>query len=93
MQLSAPTPRKHRVLMSFSYREVWYVVFWNNNRMRTPLPRKARFTTDEALIEFTRRAGGIRMQEDRQILEMMIQHRSSEIPLILTDDQYSKLNR
>jgi hypothetical protein len=26
--------------------------------MRTPLPRKGRFTTDEALIEFTRGTSG-----------------------------------
>jgi hypothetical protein len=58
--------------------------------MRTPLPRKARFTTDEALIELTRRAGGIRMQEDRQILDLMVQHRSGEIPLVLTDEQYKQ---
>jgi hypothetical protein len=35
----------------------WVVVFWNEDRMRTPLPRKARFTNDESMIKFARRAG------------------------------------
>jgi hypothetical protein len=92
MQPGAPQPRKHRVLMSFSYRDVWWVVFWDNDRMRTPLPRKARFTTDEAMVEFIRRAGGMRTLEDRNILEMMMrQHKSGEINLELTDEQYRKL--
>jgi hypothetical protein len=92
MQLSAPQPRKHRVLMSFGYEEVWSVVFWDNDRRRTPLPRKARFTSDEAMVEFIRRAGGTRTLEDRNILEMMMQrHRSGEITLELTEEQYAKL--
>jgi hypothetical protein len=49
--------------------------------MRTPLPRRARFNSDEALIEFARRAGGIKMSEDRQILDMMIQRKTGEIIL------------
>ena len=93
MQLGAPQPRKHRVLMSFGYREVWWVVFWDNDRMRTPLPRQARFTTDEAMVEFIRRAGGTRTLEDRNILEMMIQRKTGEINLELTDEQYDKLRR
>jgi hypothetical protein len=60
---------------------------------RTPLPRKARFITDEAMVEFTRRAGGPRTLEDRNILAMMIQNKSGEITLELTDEQYDKLRR
>jgi hypothetical protein len=56
--------------------------------MGTALPRRARFTTDEALIEFTRRAGGPKTLEDRNILDMMIQKKSGEITLELTDEQY-----
>jgi hypothetical protein len=52
MQLPAPQPRRYRVLMSFNYGQgFWWVVFWNNDRMRTPLPRKARFRTDEGMVE------------------------------------------
>jgi hypothetical protein len=65
MQLSAPLPRSHRILMSFSYRNAWWVVFWENDRMRMPLPRKARFSTDEAMVEFVRRAGYLMTLEIR----------------------------
>jgi hypothetical protein len=61
--------------------------------MRRPLPRKARFTTDESPIEFARRAGGCRTLEDKNILAMMIQRKSGEIALELTDEQYNKLRR
>src|SRR3979411_2025844 len=81
VQLSAPQPRRHKVLMSFRYWNAWDVIFFDTDRMRTALPRKARFTTDEALIEFARRAGGPKTLEDRNILEMMIRKKSGEITL------------
>jgi hypothetical protein len=94
MQLSAPNPRRYKVLMSFVEKNgCWFVVFWNKDRMRTPLPRKARFTTDESLIEFARRAGGCRTLEEKNILAMMIQRKSGEVALELTDEQYNKLRR
>src|ERR1700758_1204928 len=67
MQLAAPQPRHHKVLMSFRYWNAWDVIFFDTDRMRTALPRRARFNSDEALIEFAQRAGGIKMSDDRQI--------------------------
>ena len=94
MQLSTPALRRHKVLMSFGEKNgCWFVVFWDTDRRRTALPRKARFTTNESMIEFARRAGGIRMQEDRQIFDLMIQRKSGEITLELTDEQYDKLRK
>lgn len=94
MQLSAPNPRRYKVLMSFGEKNgCWFVVFWNNDRMRTPLPRKARFTNDESMIEFARRAGGCRTLEDKNILDMMMKRKSGEVALELTDEQYDKLRR
>ena len=93
MQLAAPQPRRHKVLMSFRYWNAWDVIFFDTDRMRTALPRRARFNSDEALIEFAQRAGGIKMSEDRQILDMMIQRETGEITLNLTDEQYTKLRR
>jgi hypothetical protein len=93
MQLAAPQPRRHKVLMSFRYWNAWNVIFFDTDRMRTTLPRRARFNSDEALIEFAQRAGGIKMSEDRQILAMMIQRKTGEITLNLTDEQYTKLRR
>ena len=68
------------------------VVFFDTGRMSTALPRRARFNSDEALIEFAQRAGGIKMSEDRQILDMMIHRKTGEITLNLTDEQYAKWN-
>ena len=93
MQLAAPQPRRHKVLMSFRYWNAWDVIFFDTDRMRTALPRRARFSSDEALIEVAQRAGGIKMSEDRQILDMMIQRKTGEITLNLTDEQYTKLRR
>ena len=93
MQLGAPQPRRHKVLMSFRYWNAWDVIFFDTDRMRTALPRRARFNSDQTLIEFAQRAGGIKMSEDRQILDMMIQRKTGEITLNLTDEQYTKLRR
>jgi hypothetical protein len=91
MQLATPQPRRHKVLMCFRYWNAWDVIFFDTDRMRTALPRRARFSSDEALIEFTRRAGGPKTLEDRNILDMMIQKKSGEITLELSDEQYAKL--
>jgi hypothetical protein len=93
MRLSAQAPRKHRVLMSFRYWNAWDVIFFDFDRMRTELPRRARFATDEALVEFARRAGGPKALEDRNIFEMMMRKKSGEITLELIDEQYNKLKR
>jgi len=93
MQLGAPVPRKHRVLMCFDYRSGWHVVFWDTDRMRSKLERTAFFNSDEALVEFARRAGGPKTLEDKNIFAMMIQRRSGEITLELTAEQYAKLRK
>ena len=37
MQLAAPQPRRHKVLMSFRYWNAWDVIFFDTDRMRTAL--------------------------------------------------------
>ena len=69
------------------------MIFFDTDRMRTAPLRRAGFNRREALIEFAQRAGGIKMSEDRQILDMMIQRKTGEITLNLTDEQYTKLRR
>jgi hypothetical protein len=59
--------------------------------MRTALPRKTRLNSDEVMIEFARRAGGLRTSEDHNIFDLMSRRKSDEITLELTDDQYGKL--
>jgi len=43
--------------------------------------------------EFTRRAGGPKTLEDRNIFEMMIRRSFGEITLELTAEQFARLNR
>lgn len=93
MQLSAPIPRKRRVLMSFTYRKGWHVCFFDCDRNRRQLPRLAFFNSDEAMVEFTRRAGGPKTLEERNIFEMQMRRTFGEITLELTDEQYEKLRR
>ena len=45
------------------------------------------------MIEFARRAGAARTLEDKNILAMMMQRRSGEITLELSDEQYAKLRK
>jgi hypothetical protein len=45
------------------------------------------------MVEFTRRAGGPKTLEDRNILAMMMQSQAGEITLELTTEQYDKLRR
>jgi len=93
MQLPAPQPRKHRVLMSFTYRKGWHVCFFDSDRNRRQLPRLAFFNSDEAMVEFARRAGGPKTLKDRNIFEMMIRRSFGEITLELTAEQFARLNR
>jgi hypothetical protein len=93
MQLATPQPRRHKVLMSFRSWNARDVIFFDTDRMRTALPRKTRFNSDEVMIEFARRAGRLRTSEDRNIFDLMIQRKSGEITLDLTDEQYAKLRR
>jgi hypothetical protein len=60
---------------------------------RRQLPRLAFFNCDEAMVEFTRRAGGPKTLEDRNIFDMMIRRSFGEITLELSDEQYAKLKR
>lgn len=93
MQIAAPQPRQHSVLMSFTYRKGWHVCFFDNDRIRRQLPRLAFLNSDEALVEFARRAGGPKTLEDRNIFDMMIRRTFGEITLTLTAEQYAKLKR
>jgi hypothetical protein len=79
--------------MSFTYRKGWHVCFFESVRNRRQLPRLAFFNSDEAMVEFTRRAGGPKTVEDRNIFEMMIRSSFGEIRLELTAEQFFRLQR
>ena len=57
------------------------------------MPRLAFCNSDEAMVEFSRRAGGPNTLEERNIFAMMIQKKFGQITLELTDEQYEKLRR
>jgi hypothetical protein len=82
-----------KVLMSFRYQNGWHVIFFDGDRRRTLLPRKAFFNSDEAMVEFAYRAGGPKTLEDRNIFVMQMNKKSGEIHLKLTAEQYEKLRR
>ena len=79
--------------MSFTYRTGWHVCFFDSDRNRRQLRRLAFFNSDEAMVEFMRRAGGPFTLEDRNIFEMMIRRSFGEITLELTAEQFARLNR
>jgi hypothetical protein len=45
----------------------------------------------EAMIDFVRRAGGIRTQEDRNIFEMQLKRNFGDVDLYLTFEQFKLL--
>ena len=92
---SLPTHKLARAACScsFTYRKGWHVRFFEADRHRRQLPRLAFFLSDEAMIEFTRRAGGPKTLEDRNIFEMMIRRSFGEITLDLSENQYAMLKQ
>jgi hypothetical protein len=75
-----------KVLMSFTFRKGWHICFFDCNRRRSQLPRPAFCNSDEAMIEFSRRAGGPKTLEDRNIFDMLIQRGAGEVTLELSDE-------
>ena len=82
-----------KVLMWFTFRKGWHICFFDCDRRRSQLPRLAFCNSDEAMVEFSRRAGGPNTLEERNIFAMMIQKKFGQITLDLTDEQYEKLRR
>jgi hypothetical protein len=72
-----------KVLMSFHYKSGWQVVFFDTDRRRSQLPRKAFFNSDEALLEFIERAGGPKTLEDKNILAMQMTKNFGDVYLEL----------
>lgn len=79
--------------MSFHYKDGWHVIFFDGDRRRTALPRRAFFNSDEVMTEFIRRGGGLRTLEDRNIFEMQLAKNFGETELLLTPEQYEKLRK
>lgn len=80
-----------KVLMSFHYDKGWHVGFFDGDRKRTALRRKAFFNSEETMLEFIKRSGGLKTLEDRNIFDMQIRRNFGEVTLNLTDEQHAKL--
>ena len=81
-----------RVLISFRFTDGWHVMFFDADRKRSLLPRKAFFNSDEVMVEFIRRGNGPKTLEDRNILEMQMKRTFGEVTLELTPEQYAALH-
>ncbi len=80
-----------RVILSFTYRNDWHATFFDGDRRRAMLPRKAFFNSEETMTEFIRRGGGLKTLEDRNIFEMQLKRNFGDVGLNLTPEQYAKL--
>jgi hypothetical protein len=83
---------RHRVYMSFQCRNGWHCQFLELD-LKTPLPKKLRFTSPDKVIELVERGGGLSNLESRQALDQAIEIGRGGVLLSLTAEQYSKLKR
>jgi hypothetical protein len=86
-------PSRHKVILSFAYQNGWQCSFFDSDRKRTLLPRKAFFNSEETMAEFVRRSGGIKTLEDRNIFEMQLKRNFGDVTLNLTVEQYRELKK
>jgi hypothetical protein len=83
---------RHRVIVSFAYQNGWHVSFFDGDRRCTLLPRTAFFNSEESMVEFIRRADGLKILEDRTIFGMQIKRDyGDDVDLHLSREQYREL--
>ena len=73
-------PMTHRVIMSFHFEQGWRIAFFDDDRRRSALSRRAFCHDDETLLDFIRRAGGVKGSDMRVYLEAALK-RQREGPL------------
>ena len=77
--------------MSFHFEKGWRVTFFEDDRRRSALHRRAFIHTDEQLMDFIQRAGGIDGSDTRFYVEQAIKRGHGDITLRLIEDQYQIL--
>ena len=87
-QRCRPAPRK--VYMFFFLRKGWHCAFLEPD-LKTPLPRKFTFASEEKVRELVERAGGFKKLEDRQAFDYALTIGRGGVNLNLTEEQYKKL--
>lgn len=83
---------RHRVYLSFQDRHGWQCQFLEAD-LKTPLPKRLRFTSPDKIIELVDRGGGLPDQESRLTLNQAISMGRGGVFLSLTEQQYAKLKR
>jgi hypothetical protein len=76
--------------MSFQFRNGWQCQFLERD-LRTPLPRKLHFASQDKVVELVTRGGGITDLESKSMLALAIEIGRGGVYLNLTDEQYSRL--
>jgi hypothetical protein len=87
-----PTGPLRKVYMSFFHRDGWQCQFLEAD-LKTLLPRRLVFATDEKVTELVLRGGGLKDLADRQALESGLQKGTGGAYLYLTAKQYEELKR
>lgn len=77
--------------MSFHYSNGWRIVFFDDDRRRSALPRRAFCHDDQTLLSFIQRAGGAKDSDTRFYLGQAIKRQHGEVTLFLTANQYDVL--
>jgi hypothetical protein len=77
--------------MSFQYSNGWRITFFDDDRRRSALPRRAFCHDDETLLAFIQRAGGGKDSDTRFYIEAALKRQHGEVTLHLTEEQYDVL--
>jgi hypothetical protein len=90
--IAARQPPLRNIYMYYMFSNDWYCQSLEAD-LKTPLPRKFRFSASEKVIELAERGRGLKDLACKQALEHGIGIGRGGIHLYLTDDQYNKLKR
>jgi len=80
----------HRVYMSFMQRQGWHCQFLEED-LKTALPKKLAFLSQDMLLELARRGGAVLNLEAEQAIRHGIDIGRGGVWLNLNEDQYRKL--
>ena len=84
---------KRKIFMSYALvKGIWHCQFLEAD-LKTSLPRKFSFASDEKLIELAKRGGALRDLADKQALERGMSTGRGSLNLHLTSEQYETLKR
>ena len=86
----SPTPKLHRIHMSFVLHERWHCTFLAED-LRTTIAPARTFSTSDSMLEMIRRGNGFRDLACRQAVDLAIQAGRGNVDLLLTPEQFAKL--